>query len=39
MPQAQRRLQCEALNSWVKLDECLWLDDGFCVSFLLNVLE
>ena len=25
-PQTQWRLRCEALNSWLKLDDCLWLD-------------
>ena len=25
-PQTQLRLRCEALNSWLKLDDCLWLD-------------
>ena len=25
-PQTQKRLRCEALNIWLKLDDCLWLD-------------
>ena len=25
-PQTQRRLRCEARNSWLKPDDCLWLD-------------
>ena len=25
-PQTEGRLRCETRNSWLKLDDCLWLD-------------